>query len=165
MLALHRWKNMLCKGGFQLHYQNPMSPIGEVFFARHISQGQKWWWIILGREISCNQWEGPRMHSSALLFFLLSCGGGGNSSFPWFSMCFHYVPIKFPKFPNLLPNIFSIAPHFYLVWFGKCCPPFTYIGGPKGRNSILQNRTLFWGDSIISFFLSDGPIKLAHCNK
>jgi hypothetical protein len=40
----------------------------------------------------------------------------------------------------VFPNMFSIAPHFYPICFGKCCPHFTYIAGPKGRNSILQNR-------------------------
>jgi hypothetical protein len=33
------------------------------------------------------------------------------------------------------------APHFSPIWFGKCFPPFTYIVGPKERNSILQNKT------------------------
>ncbi len=72
-------------------------------------------------------------------FFLLILGGGGLfSNFPWFSMCSHYVPFKFPsssqhvpfkfpsssqhvpfKFPsssqhvprvlNVFPNMFSIA--------------------------------------------------------
>jgi hypothetical protein len=41
--------------------------------------------------------------------------------------------------------MFSIAPHFHPICFGKCCPPFNYIGGPKGRNSILQNRSFYFG--------------------
>ncbi len=67
--------------------------------------------------------------------------------FPWFPMCSHYVPFKFqmgshqvpntfPKFSNVFSNMFSIAPHFYPICFGKCCSPFTYIGGSIGRNSI-----------------------------
>jgi hypothetical protein len=28
----------------------------------------------------------------------------------------------------------------------NCCPPFTHIGGPKGRNSIFQNRTFYLGE-------------------
>jgi hypothetical protein len=50
----------------------------------------------------------------------------------------HFVLFKFsmgsqyfPQVPNVFPNMFSIT---------KRCPPFTYIGGPKGRNAILQNR-------------------------
>ncbi len=41
--------------------------------------------------------------------------------------------------------MFSIAPHFNSICFGKCCPPFNYIAGPKGRNNILQNRTFYFG--------------------
>jgi hypothetical protein len=26
------------------------------------------------------------------------------------------------------------------------CPPFTYKGAPKGMNSILQNRTFYFGE-------------------
>jgi hypothetical protein len=64
-------------------------------------------------------------HQSALLFFLLSFGGGrggeGESEgfffiFPWFPMCSHYCPFKFPmgsqyapQLSNVFPNMFSIA--------------------------------------------------------
>ncbi len=59
--------------------------------------------------------------------------------------------------------------HNRTFYFGKCCPHFTYIGGPNGRNYVLQNGTffnLFLGSfhHIILFFI-DGPIKLAHCNQ
>jgi hypothetical protein len=60
--------------------------------------------------------------------------------FPWFPSGSHYVP----QVPNEFPNMFSIAPHFYPICFGKCCPPMkTYIGGLKGRNTMLQNRTFY----------------------
>jgi len=55
----------------------------------------------------------------------------------------------------MFPKEFPIAPHFHPVCFGKCHPPFNFIGGPKGgRNSILQNRTFYFGgaSSIVSFF-------------
>jgi hypothetical protein len=45
-----------------------------------------------------------------------------------------------------VPNMLSIVPHFYPVGFAKCCLPFTYIGGPKERNSILQNRIFYFGE-------------------
>jgi hypothetical protein len=78
-------------------------------------------------------------------------GGGGGKVFfsilPWFPMCSHYVPLKFPmgshqifnvfQVPNVFPKMFSIAPHLNPICFGKCCPPFTYIGRPKGRNSTF----------------------------
>jgi hypothetical protein len=72
--------------------------------------------------------------------------------------------------PNLFSSppssqyLFSIAPHFDSIMLWQISPPLSFISGPKGRNSALQNRTfLFWGASIVSFFLSDESIKLAHC--
>ncbi len=38
-----------------------------------------------------------------------------------------------PQDPKVFLNMFLIAPHVYPICFGKSCPPFTYIGGPKGR--------------------------------
>jgi hypothetical protein len=52
------------------------------------------------------------------------------------------------------------APHFSPIWFGKCFPPFTYLLGPKGMHSILQNKT-----SIVLVFLNDGQIILFHWKK
>jgi hypothetical protein len=54
----------------------------------------------------------------------------------WVPTCSQYVP----QVHNVFPNMFSIAPHFYPICFGTCSPPFTYIGGPKRRNYIFQNR-------------------------
>ncbi len=42
--------------------------MGRVFLARGISQGQKWWQTLLGREISCSQWEVLSMDSRCLAF-------------------------------------------------------------------------------------------------
>jgi hypothetical protein len=95
----------------------------------------------------------------ALHFFLLSLGVWGWGGFfpilPWFSMCSHHVPNEFssgfqyvPQVPNVFPNMFSIAPHFYPICFAKCCAPFTYIAGPNGRNFLL------WGVSIVLFWCS-----------
>jgi hypothetical protein len=73
--------------------------------------------------------------------------------FTWFPMCSHYVLFKFPsgsqylpQIPNVFLNMFSIASHFYPICFGKCCPPFTGIRGPKGTNFILQNKTFYFGE-------------------
>jgi hypothetical protein len=61
-----------------------------------------WFWNI---EISCSQWEGSACTQSALIFFLLSFGGGGGKGplgredffiFPLFSTCSQWVPIRFP---------------------------------------------------------------------
>jgi len=61
-----------------------------------------------------------------------------------------------------VPIMFSIAPHFYPICLGKCCPPFTNICGLKGRNYIHHNRTFYLEEFIVSFFGSNGLIKLAH---
>jgi hypothetical protein len=68
-------------------------------------------------------------------------GGGGNffslvpNVFPLCSIYrfpsgFQYVP----QVPNLFPNMFSIALHFYPICFGKCCPPFSpiWVGQREG---------------------------------
>jgi hypothetical protein len=75
-----------------LHY----SWIGEVFIARGISPGQKWWPTLLGTEISCTQWEGRRMHSRCLVFFPFKGRGGGGPNM--FTSSSQWVPIRFPKF-------------------------------------------------------------------
>jgi hypothetical protein len=67
--------------------------VGRVFFARGISPGQIWW-TLLGRQISCCEWEGPTMHSRCLAFLLFKLGGRGGEKdfffiFPWFPMCCH----------------------------------------------------------------------------
>ncbi len=62
--------------------------------------------------------------------------------FPLFPSGSQYVP----QIPIVFLNMFCIAAHFYPECFGKCCPPFTYIAGPKGRNSIHQNRTFYFGE-------------------
>ncbi len=48
-----------------------------------------------------------------------------------------------PQDPNVFLNMFVIAPHFYPICFGKSCPPFTYIGGPKARNFVSLDLPIF----------------------
>jgi len=80
--------------------------------------------------------------------------------------------LRFPMRSYQVPNMFSsppqvpnmCSPHFDSIMLWQISPPLSLISGPKRRNSVLQNRTfLFWGASIVSFFLSDESIKLAHC--
>ncbi len=56
--------------------------------------------------------------------------------------------------PNVFLNMFSIAPHFCPIRFGKCCPPFTYIYGPKG-NSICQSITFYFGEPSCILIFSE----------
>jgi hypothetical protein len=62
--------------------------------------------VLLGRGI--NLWGGG--------------GGGGGGG---------VVKTKSSQVPNMFPKEFQIAPQFYPICFVKCCPPFTYIIGPK----------------------------------
>ncbi len=123
-----------------------------------------------GKRNSCSQWEGPSMHSRCLAFFpfkfLLAGGGfaaGGRGRriffiFPWFPMCSHYVPFTFSMRFHQVLNMFLKFPTF-----SPTCPPqhLTFIPyalanvvllspilrGPKGRNSILQNRSIYFRES------------------
>ncbi len=126
-----------------------------MFFAKGISPGQNGDELFWERNFMQPMGR-PKHAQRCLVFFLLSLGGGRGRIFFHFSlvpMCSNYVTTKFsmgsqyvPQAPNLFPNIFSIPPPFYRTCFGKCCPPFTYIGRRKGRNSILQNRTIYFGE-------------------
>jgi hypothetical protein len=44
--------------------------------------------------------------------------------------------------------------HWDICWYKpiSCCPPFNYIGGPKGRSNILHNRTFYFGQPPYFFF-------------
>jgi hypothetical protein len=112
------------------------------------------------------------MLSSCLAFFPFRFVGGGGGEKEDF-LSYFYVLFKFPicsqyvpQSLNVFPNMFSIACHLYPICFGKCCPPFIYLGGPKGRNSTLQKRTFYIGKSTwLHFFLVICQSKLAHCKR
>ncbi len=106
----------------------------------------------------------------ALFFFLLCFGVWGGWGkiffhFSWlpnvFALCSFQVPNGFPIFS---PTFFSYLLTF--ICLGKWCPPFTYMGGQKGRNCTVQNRVFCFGESpLFYFFWSDGPVKLTRCPK
>jgi hypothetical protein len=152
----------------------------------------------LGRELSCSQWEGPRMHSRCLAFFPLKWGWGGGGGggvrkiffiFPWspmyshkmflkfpmhshyvifkFSMGSHQIPNMFPKFPMCSPTqhvLHSSSLLSHMLW--QMLSSFHPYRSAKGEELHTSNLNLiFWGASIVSFLLSDGPIKLTCCRK
>jgi len=81
-----------------------------------------------------------------LLFFLLSFGGGRIGERGFFfqiSLVPNVLPLCSVQVPNVFPNMFSIAPHFSPIC--TLLSPI-YVAGPKGRNSILQNRTFYCGE-------------------
>jgi len=66
-----------------------------------------------------------------------------------FTLCSFQVLNGFPIFP---PTFFPYLLTF--ICFGKWCPPFTYIGGPKGKTCIVQNKAFCFGESpLFLFFL------------
>ncbi len=81
-----------------------------------------------------------------------------------FAMCSHYVPSKlsmgshqvphmFPNFPMCSPNMFSIAPHFYLICFWQMLSSLHLHRWAKGEELYTsKNNLLFWGASVVSFF-------------
>jgi len=74
------------------------------------------------------------MQVSFFLFFPFWGGRGG------------VVKAKSSQVLDMFLKEFLIAPRFYPICFSKCCPPFTDIGGPKGKNSVLQNVTFYFGE-------------------
>ncbi len=67
-----------------------------------------------------------------------------------FSFFFPFFLFLFFEEGGGLKHRVLIALHFYPICFGKCCPPITYLCGPKGRNSILQNSTFHF--QLVLFF-------------
>jgi hypothetical protein len=92
----HPWSNLIW-----------ITIISRVFFARGISLGQRCWWTLLGRKISCSQHEGPSVHSRCLAFFFFpQLGGGGFFSFFPSSQC---VSTMCPSSSQWVPIGFSIC--------------------------------------------------------
>ncbi len=146
--------------GFRILVQNGnLSPsLGKA-----IRRGQKQWQPIVGIEFpctnekSCHAVKGPPF---------LPCGwggvegGGGEEGDIFCKLCLVWR-VDCPLITFHLDSRYSP----FHACFGKCCPPFTHITGPKARNSILQKKTFYFGGaSIVSVFWSDA-IKLAHCQK
>jgi len=122
------------------------------FFAAAIILGQNLWPTILKIEIACKQWEGstPPQYIFWVCrewrwrrdFSFSSCSECVLSKFSMsshdvntmFSSSSHYVPNDFSwcsqhvlQVSIVFPNTFPRAPHFYPIWFGKCCPSFIYL--------------------------------------
>jgi hypothetical protein len=62
----------------------------------------------------------------------------------FFSPLFLAGQSKSSQVTDLFLKEFPTAHHFSPLC--KYCPPFTYIGGPKGRNSVTENRTFHFGE-------------------
>ncbi len=86
-----------------------------------------------------------------ILFFLNCVFGGGKG-----------VTAKSSQVPDMFSKEFPIAPHFYPICFGKCCPHIW----AKGWGTLhFKIEPFILGNLHSLSLLSDGPIKLAHCKK
>jgi hypothetical protein len=104
----------------------------------------------------------------ALLFILSCLGGWGIFSYFLASQC---VRNMFPSSSQWVPKCSPVSQCFpqhvlhttsllsHMPW--KWCTPFRYIGGPKGRKFIFQNRAFCLGESPQFHFFQQWPIKLA----
>jgi hypothetical protein len=72
------------------------------------------------------------------------------------------IKAKSSQVPDMFSKEFPIAPHFYPISFGKCCPH----SRAKGWGTLhFKIEPFILGNLHSLFLLSDGPIKLAHCKK
>jgi len=70
-----------------------------------------------------------------------------------------------PQAPNVFPNMFSIAPHFYPICFGNVVLLSPIYLGQRGGTLYFKIETSILVAFRVHFHLSDGPIKLAGCKK
>jgi hypothetical protein len=95
--------------------------------------------------ISSNQWKGSACnHGPQFCYFGFwgGRGGGGEGEkggrdFP-FSPLYQCVPTMFPKFPKTFPKASHVLWQVFLL---------SPTGRPKGKNSMHQNKTLYFGES------------------
>jgi len=139
----------------------PQHWIGEVFFAKGVSPCQKWWRSLLGREISCSQWEGPSMRSRCLAFFPFMFWGGGEGGgreiffhFSWlpnvFTLCSFQVPNGFPIFSlTFSPYLLTFFP--YALENGVLLSPI-YVG-QRGGNVQFKIEPSVLGSLHCFFYL------------
>jgi len=71
---------------------------------------------------------------------------GGKDFFFHFPLVHNVFPLCSLQVPNVFPNILSIDLTFIPCVMATLNPPFTYIGGPKERSSVLQNKTFYFGE-------------------
>ncbi len=101
-----------------------------------------------GKTQACSQGALP-----LFIFGLVVLGGGEKGGFlsfyvPHSSQCLHTMfPSSSQYVPQHVLHSTSILSH---ICFGKCCPPFTHIDGPKGRILSLHFK-------ILSFVLGKLP--------
>jgi len=85
------------------------------------------------------------MQSWTPILFFWVWGWGGF--LPLYQCVPTMFPKTFPKASHVLWQVFLLSP----------------TSRPKGKNSMLQNKTFYLGNLYGFLFLGDEPIKLVHC--
>ncbi len=114
------------------------------------------WGLLLHR---MDHFEGVKclvaMETELNCYQVLTQGFAGSQKdfFFHFSLVPNVFPLSSQWVPNMLPKFPMYSPtyspqHLTLIPYAlaNCCPPFTHMGGPKGRNSTFQNRTFYLGE-------------------
>jgi hypothetical protein len=124
-------------------------PVDPKFCPRHYARPKM---VTIHQQFCEEKLHAPSAKLCCMLpmcsFFLFSLGegakGGVGVRSPWFPMCSYHIFNGFLSRSQFVPHVllilsstFQIAPLFYPICFGKCCPPLTYRDGPKGRNMTL----------------------------
>ncbi len=110
--------------------------------------------ISFGKKLACSQWGSQASTHGALLFFVLSFKEGAKVFFSIF-LGSPFVPTISPLSSNGFPSgsqyvpqhvLHSTSPLSRMLW--QILFSFHLYIGPKGRNSILQNRTSYFGEAL-----------------
>jgi hypothetical protein len=81
-------------------------------------------------------------------FFLVVSGEGGlffSVVLVWRVDCLSTVHIPLGQWTADFPCQFGGV---FKSKSSQCRPRFTYVGGPKGRITIIQNRTFYFGEPL-----------------
>jgi hypothetical protein len=101
-----------------------------VFRISH--SGSKWWWTLLGIEISCSQWKAQACTQGALLLFLLNFGRKGRGGENFYSFFFG---------SQCVPQHVQCSSIFPVECWAKHCRQWFARGNTKPLS-----QTLSWTD-------------------
>jgi hypothetical protein len=87
-------------------------------------------------------------HGDIFIFFMPANGKAQANTQSLFFFIFPWFPLRSICVPQHILHSISLLCHmlWQMLTFHLC------LGGPKGRNSILQNRTFYFGEPTWFFF-------------
>ncbi len=137
----------------------------NIFIAfQHLSEGFCFHFpLVPNMFLSSSQWVPIRLIVNMF---------GGNDFFHFslvpsvFSLCSPCVPNGFPSGPQFVPQhvVHSTSLVSHMLW--QMLSSFHLYRWATGEELYTSKwNLLFWGAWVVSFFLSDEPIKLARCKR